>query len=306
MLGRRQLREKAMQAIYAWKMSGAENADSRVIEKNMLKGVDQIYDLYVYLLNLLVFQKTLAENKIEVARNKQLPTNEDLNPNLRFVENRIFKFLEENEELNQFNSNNKQLQWDTIENHFPKNIFNQIITSEEYKNYMAQDEASFKDDKNFILEIYEKFIAADDNLSELMEDKSIYWSDDFHIGNSMVMATLKSFTGKSSSDYKLFKVYKDEDDKKFIIDLFRMTIQNRDETTKIISEKAKNWELDRIAALDMVILQMAITEFLYFKNIPPKVILNEYIELSKVYSTDKSNIFINGILDKTIKDTSRF
>ncbi len=306
MLGRRQLREKAMQAIYAWKMSGAENADSRVIEKNMLKGVDQIYDLYVYLLNLLVFQKTLAENKIEVARNKQLPTNEDLNPNLRFVENRIFKFLEENEELNQFNSNNKQLQWDTIENHFPKNIFNQIITSEEYKNYMAQDEASFKDDKNFILEIYEKFIAADDNLSELMEDKSIYWSDDFHIGNSMVMATLKSFTGKSSSDYKLFKVYKDEDDKKFIIDLFRMTIQNRDETTKIISEKAKNWELDRIAALDMVILQMAITEFLYFKNIPPKVILNEYIELSKVYSTDKSNIFINGILDKTIKETSRF
>lgn len=305
MLGRRQLREKAMQSVYSWKMGG-ESADQRVIEKNMLKGVDQIYDLYIYLLNLLKFQKEIAEEKIEIAKKKNLPTYEDLNPNLRFVNNPVFGFLEENNELNEYTSKNKQLVWDNLENEYPIKIFNQIISSPEYAAYMSADENSFKKDKAFLIDVYEKYIAANDSLAEWMEEKSIYWSDDFHIGNSMVLATLKSFIPNSRSDFQLFKVYKDDDDRSFLINLFRTTIQNSDETRQIIEDKAQNWELDRIATLDLIILQMGLTEFLYFKNIPPRVILNEYIELSKVYSTDNSHVFVNGILDKVIKEKERF
>lgn len=305
MLGRRQLREKAMQSIYAWKMSGRE-ADKRVIEKNMLKGVDQIYDLYIYLLNLLKFQKEIAENKIEVAKNKNFPTANDLNPNLKFVNNPIFRFLEENEELSNYTSKNRQLDWDMLENDYPKIIFNRITSGSEYADYMADKDESFSKDRSFVIDIYEKYIAADENLADWMEDKNIYWSDDFHIGNSMVATTLKSFIPNSNPRFKLFKVYKDDEDRDFVIKLLRETLSHDDETVKIIDEKAKNWEIDRIAAIDLIILQMALTEFLYFKNIPPKVILNEYIELSKVYSTENSNIFINGILDRVIKETPRF
>lgn len=305
MLGRRQLREKTMQSIYAWKVSGKES-DQRTIEKNMLKGIDQIYDLYVYLLNLLKFQKEIAENKIEIAKNKNFPTEQDLNPNLKFVNNPIFRFLEENEELNAYTSKNKQLCWDNLENDYPKNIFNRITASSLYKEYMSDTDESFRKDLDFILSVYEKFIAADDSLADWMEDKNIHWSDDFHIGNSMVITTLKSFIPNSKPTFKLFKVYKDEDDREFVVELFRRTIRHDEETLKIIDEKAKNWETDRIATLDLIILQMALTEFLYFKNVPPKVILNEYIELSKVYSTENSNIFINGILDRVIRETQRF
>ena len=134
MLGRRQLREKAMQAIYAWKMAG-EDSDQRAIEKNMLKGVDEIYDLYIYLLNLLNFQKTIGEHKIELARNKNFPTEKDLNPNLKFVENPIFRILNENEELNEYTSKNKQLSWDLLDT-YPHAIFKEIIGSEEFDAYM--------------------------------------------------------------------------------------------------------------------------------------------------------------------------
>jgi N utilization substance protein B len=300
MLGRRQLREKAMQAVYAWKTSG-EDADQRAIEKNMLKGVDQIYDLYVYLLNLLLFQKTIAEHKIELAKNKKLATEKDLNPNLKFVENSIFKFLDENLELTGFTSKNKQLAWDLLDT-YPNSIYKEIVSSEEYEEYMGNEKNSFEEDKKFIIQIFEKFIAENEDLHEWLEEKNIYWADDLYIANSMAVATLKSFIPKSTPLFKLFKVYKDESDREFVIDLFRSTIRHSDETRKKIEEKATNWELDRIAVLDLILLQMALTEINHFPNIPPKVTLNEYIELSKSYSTEKSKIFVNGILDRSLKE----
>lgn len=300
MLGRRQLREKAMQAIYAWKSSG-EDADQRAIEKNMLRGVDQIYDLYIYLLNLLNVQKTIAENKIELAKNKNFPTEKDLNPNLKFVSNEVFRILDENEELNAYSSKNKQLNWDLLDT-YPNNIHKEILASEEYKDYMNNPNQNFNDDREFMMTIYEKFIAPNESLHEWLEELNIHWADDLYIANSMVMTTLKSFTPKSTGTIKLFKVYKDDDDREFVIDLFRKTIRYDRETRLNIEEKAKNWELDRIAVLDLVLLQMALTEFKYFHNIPPKATLNEYIELSKIYSTEKSKIFVNGILDRSMKD----
>ncbi len=289
-----------MQAIYAWKTAG-EDSDQRVIEKNMLKGVDEIYDLYIYLLNLLEFQKTIAENKIELAKNKNFRTEEDLNPNLKFVNNPIFRILDENEELNAYSSKNKQLKWDLLDT-YPNSIFKEIVASEEYAAYMKNAQNSFDSDKEFIIDIYEKFIAPNENLHEWLEEKNLYWADDVHIGNSMVVTTLKSFVPKSSGKIKLFKVYKDDEDKEFIIELFRKTVRYSEDTLKMIEEKATNWELDRIAVLDLVLMQMALTEFHYFPNIPPKVTLNEYIDLSKIYSTEKSKIFVNGILDRSLKE----
>lgn len=300
MLGRRQLREKAMQAIYAWKSSG-DDSDQRTIEKNMLKGVDQIYDLYIYLLNLLSFQKAVAEHKIELAKNKNFTTEKDLNPNLKFVSNEVFRILDENEELNSYSSKNRQLTWDLLDS-YPNLIHKEIISSEEYANYMNNPNQNFNDDREFMMTIYENYIAPNESLHEWLEEQNIHWADDLYIANSMVMTTLKSFTPKSTGRIKLFKVYKDEDDKEFVIDLFRKTIRNDRETRKSIEEKAKNWELDRIAVLDLVLLQMALTEFKYFHNIPPKATLNEYIELSKIYSTEKSKVFVNGILDRSMKD----
>lgn len=304
MLGRRQLREKAMQAVYAWKTSG-EDADQRSIERNMLKGVDEIYDLYIYLLNLLEFQKSIAEHKMELAKNKNFPTPEDLNPNLKFVENPIFRILDENEELNAYSSKNKQLQWDLLDT-YPNSIFKEIIATEEYAAYMNNPQRSFDADKDFVIGLYEKFIAPNENLHDWLEEKNLYWADDLHIANSMVVTTLKSFVPKSSGKIKLFKVYKDDDDREFIIELFRKTIRYSEETLKMIEEKATNWELDRIAVLDLVLMQMALTEFHYFPNIPPKVTLNEYIDLSKIYSTEKSKIFVNGILDRSLKELKGF
>lgn len=300
MLGRRQLREKAMQAVYAWKTAG-EDSDQRAIEKNMLKGVDEIYDLYIYLLNLLEFQKTIAENKIELGKNKNFRTEEDLNPNLKFVNNPIFRILDENEELNAYTSKNKQLSWDLLDT-YPNHIFKEIIASEEYATYMKNEQHSFEEDKAFMMDVYEKYIAPNEILHDWLEEKNLYWADDVHIANSMVMTTLKSFLSKSTGKIKLFKVYKDDEDREFVIELFRKTIRYSEETLKMIEEKATNWELDRIAVLDLVLMQMALTEFHYFPNIPPKVTLNEYIDLSKIYSTEKSKVFVNGILDRSLKE----
>ncbi|MFA5619975.1 MAG: transcription antitermination factor NusB [Weeksellaceae bacterium] len=307
MLGRRQLREKTMQALYVWKMNG-KDANVRIIEKNLINEVDQIYDLYIYLLNLLKFLKTTAEEKIEVGKNKNLPSAEELNPNMKFVNNRIFGMLESNEELNNYTSKNMQLTWNKLENKCPSNIFNAIISSPEYKSYMNSGVDSFNEDKAFLINIYAEYIAPNEELADWLEEKSIYWVDDMHIGNSMVQTTLESFIPISQTavnSFKLFKVFKDDDDRKFLSELFRRTIRYNDETEKIITEKATNWEADRIAVLDFVILQMALTEFMYFSEIPPKVTLNEYIELSKVYSTEKSKIFVNGILDRSLKDLKR-
>lgn len=300
MLGRRQLREKAMQAVYAWKMAG-EDSDQRTIEKNMLKGVDEIYDLYIYLLNLLNFQKTISENKIELAKNKNFPTAQDLNPNLKFVDNPMFRILDENEELNTYTSKNKQLSWDLLDT-YPNSIFKEIIASEGYSEYMKSDRNSFDADKAFIMDVYEKIIAPNENLHDWLEERNLHWADDLHIGNSMVMTTLKSFVPKSTGKIKLFKVYKDDEDREFIVDLFRKTIRYSEDTRKMIEEKATNWELDRIATVDLVLMQMALTEFHYFPNIPPKVTLNEYIDLSKIFSTEKSKVFVNGILDRSLKE----
>ncbi|GGF04530.1 N utilization substance protein B [Chishuiella changwenlii] len=300
MLGRRQLREKVMQNIYAYNCLGT-NGEERMVEKNMLKSIDQIYDLYIYFLNLIKIQKEIAEHKIELAKSKNFPTKEDLNPNLKFVNNKVFTILEQNLELSRYSNDNKSLLWDIYDS-YPNNIYKNLIESDLYKDYMKNDKNSFAEDLEFIMNLYVEFIAEYEDLHDYLEGIQITWADDVHIANAMVYTTLKSFRENSSPLISLFKVYKDLDDKKFTEELFRKTVRHQSETRKIVEEKAQNWELDRIATIDLIILEMALTEFLHFPNIPAKVTINEYVELAKNYSTEKSRVFVNGILDKSLKE----
>ncbi|MBS7332387.1 MAG: transcription antitermination factor NusB [Weeksellaceae bacterium] len=300
MLGRRQLREKVMQSVYAYNSLGTEG-DERIVEKNLMKGIDQIYDLYIYLLNLVKVQQEIASNKIELAKNKNFPTQEDLNPNMKFVNNKMFKILSQNLELSRYTQNNKMYDWDIYDT-YPNNIFNKLVESDLYKDYMKNDVNSFDEDQEFIINFFVEFIAEYEDLHDWFEGIQLNWADDLYIANSMVHMTLKSFRSSSSPLISLFKVYKDADDKKFTEELFRKTVRHQKETRQIVEDKASNWEIDRIATIDLIILEMALTEFLHFPNIPAKVTINEYIELAKNYSTEKSKIFVNGILDKTLKE----
>lgn len=289
-----------MQRVYAYNSLGTEG-DERIVEKTLMNSIDQIYDLYIYILNLVKVQQEIASNKIELSKNKNFQTAEDLNPNMKFVNNRMFKILNDNLELSRYTEKTKVYNWDIYDT-YPNNIYNKLIESDLYKNYMNSGVNSFEEDQEFIINLFVEFIAEYEDLHDWFEGVQLNWADDLYIANSMVHITLKSFRANSSPLINLFKVYKDDDDKKFTEDLFRKTVRHQSETRKIIEEKASNWELDRIATIDLIILQMALTEFLYFPNIPGKVTINEYIELAKNYSTEKSRIFVNGILDKTLKE----
>ncbi|MDK7374467.1 transcription antitermination factor NusB [Weeksella virosa] len=299
MLGRRQLREKVMQAIYAYNSQGSDS-DVRIIEKNMMKGIDQIYDLYLYLLNTILILKDIALEKIEIGKTKNFPTQEDLHPNMKFVENKVFHILSINNELNDYVSKNKQISWDIYDS-YPNNIYKSLIKSDLYVDYMKSEIHSLDEDKAFITQFFVNFIADNEGLHDWFEEQHINWVDDIHIANTMVYNTIQSFTTKSGENIKLFKVYKDEEDQKFAQDLFRLTVKHQSQNKEFIGEMAENWELDRIAAVDLIILEMAITEFKHFPSIPTKVTINEYIELAKNYSTEKSRIFVNGILDKALR-----
>ena len=257
MLGRRQLREKVMQNIYAYNCLGTEG-EERMVEKNMMKSIDQIYDLYIYILNLIKVQKEIAEHRIQLAQSKNFPTQEDLNPNLKFVNNKVFRVLESNLELNRYSSDNKNLLWDVYDS-YPNNIYKSLIESDLYKDYMNSGKNSYEEDQEFVLNFFVELIAEYEDLHDYLEGIQITWADDVHIANAMVHTTIKSFRESSSPLISLFKVYKDTDDKRFTEELFRKTIRHQSETKNMIDEKAQNWELDRIATIDLIILEMALT-----------------------------------------------
>lgn len=296
MLGRRQLRAKAMQALYSFYRG---NKEVRQIDKNMVKGVYDVENLYFALLNVIVAVKDEAEKKIEIGLNKNFPTEEEKNPNRKFVENKIFNILEDNEDLKEFTLSNKQLNW-AVEDIYPAKILKEFLDGKTYKKYMASPERSFDEDKEIISHLFANYIAPNEELSNFLEDQNIHWADDQHIANTMVVNTIKTF--KEGSYNKLFSLLLDDEHLEFTRELVKTTISQEAELVKIITEKAQNWDFERIALMDRIILQMALAEFLYFPSIPPKVTINEYVELAKSYSTEKSKTFVNGIMDKTLKD----
>ena len=295
MLGRRQLRAKAMQSLYAYYRG---NEDLRLVEKNMVNGINDIQKLYYALLTLTLSLKHEAEKKIEIGLAKNFPTEEEKNPSQKFTRNQIFSILEENEVLNDFANKNKQLDW-SVEDVYPTKIMRDLSVDPKYISYLEDNEISFEKDKEMILYIYANYIAPNEDLLDFVEGMNLSWSDDMHIANTMVMNTIKAF---KPNNHKLFTLLLDPEHLEFTKELIRISVRHEDELNEIIEQKAQNWDFERIALIDRLIIQMALAEFLYFPSIPPKVTLNEYVEMAKNYSTPKSKTFVNGILDKSLKD----
>tara|TARA_Y100000768_G_scaffold363152_1_gene322559 strand:+ start:121 stop:1077 length:957 start_codon:yes stop_codon:yes gene_type:complete len=298
-LNRRYLRVKVFQAIYAYSQS---NNDLIVGEKNMLKSINEIYDLFLYEVQLILDVVEMARRNIEQNREKRLPTPEDLNPNMKFVENQVISMLENNEVFTR-EVEKRKISWG-IESDNVKKLWRAIRECDEYLNYMNNPERSFKEDKELIVKLYKNYIVGFEALHHFLEDRSIYWMDDLTVVSINVAKTINHMKYSEDTTRNLLpSLFKDrEDDVQFVKELYRKTILNDEELSQHIEEKTKNWEVDRIVRLDVILMKMALAEFLYFKTIPVKVSMNEYIELAKSYSTPNSKNFINGILDKLVAD----
>jgi transcription antitermination protein NusB len=298
MISRRIIRTKVLQVLYAYYTSNDKTLDNA--EKELFFCIRKSYDLYHYLLVLVIELADYAEQRIDIKKNKHQPTYEDLHPNTKFISNQVIQQLRENRQLQTYIQQQK-LSW--VNNpELIKDLYNFLVESEFYQAYVADGNRSFLDDRKFIEKVFTQIILVTEDLYDALEEQSIYWNDDMEFVISMITKTLKKFNPHTDSAHRLMPMFKDQDDRDFAKDLLRKAIINHDELRELIKEHSRNWDLDRIAFMDILIMQLATTEFLWFPSIPTKVTLNEYIELSKFYSTEKSRNFINGILDKTLKD----
>ena len=303
MLNRRYLRIKAMQALYGFFQ--AEDGDMPRGERELMRSIDKTYELYIYLLLMFEELVRVASARIDIGKEKHLPTSEELNPNLRFVNNRLMAQLAGHQKLRREREIRKLTLQHDDEMQLVRNLWATIRNSEEYKAYMASEEDSYAKDQEFVVDIFKKYFADDDNMEQFLEERNMHWPGDMNMAVApAIIRTLES--GTETREPQLAPLFKDpEEDKQFIIDLFRKTIVDNELCEKLISEKTKNWEVDRIAVMDVILMKMAIAELIHFTSIPVKVTLNEYIEISKTYSTPKSKQFINGILDKLVADFRR-
>jgi N utilization substance protein B len=287
-----------MQALYSYFKN--ENSDLKISEANLIKGIEQVYDLYLMILELLGDIHHQEMMIMEENRNKRLPKPEDINPNLKFVNNRILKLISESEDLKKANESSKLSV--KIDEDLVRRILNQFKKSDAYTSYINSPHSDLEEDKNLLIQLISEELVENEVLTSVFEEKNIHWSDDLHMSYHLVIKTIDHCTGKLN----LVSLFKDEkDDKSFIIDLFKKTIQYRSDFTAMIKEHVKNWELERIAEMDMLLMQMCVAEFLYLPNVPIKASLNEYIDISKEYSTPNSKVFINGILDKIVLQLKR-
>ncbi|MBN9294137.1 MAG: transcription antitermination protein NusB [Flavobacteriia bacterium] len=295
MLNRRHLRIKILQAVYAYFQS--HNSDKFAAERELFKNIEQIHDLYLYFLLTFETLVSVENRRLEELKNKRFVSEEDLNPNRKFVDNAIFAILENNNGLASYAANRKVSWVGAEEQEMLRKVMGNIRESEVYTLYMADPQSSFEGDLNFSVDIFKECIANSSLIYNYFEEKSIHWMDDIDLACSMVIKTLKSFTEEGTNT--ILPLYKDEEDEKdFVQKLFRKSIDNYNDNKALIDSLISNWELDRLALMDILLMNIAITEAIEFSNIPIKVTLNEYIEISKYYSTPKSNGFINGVLDK--------
>ena len=293
MINRVLIRLKIVQIVYAYYQNGGKNLDTA--EKELFFSLSKAYDLYNYLLLLMVEITRCAAKKQNAAKSKLLPTAEELYPNTKFVDNRFISQLEVNKQLLEFSETQKKT-WEN-ESEFVKRLCEQIMDSDIYKEYMASETSSYEEDRELWRKIYKRIIFNNEELDQVLEDQSLYWNDDKEIVDTFVLKTIKRFDEKNGAKQELLPEFKDEEDQDFARRLFRRTILNADYYRHLISENTRNWDLDRVAFMDVVIMQIALAEILSFPNIPVSVSLNEYVEIAKLYSTPKSGSFINGTLD---------
>ena len=252
-------------------------------------------------LSLLTEIKAHAETFLERSQQKHLATQEDKDPNRKFVQNAVFEILEQNTQLEQIIDDRKLNHW-KFDDEYVAILWNEIKESNAFADYMETRDNSFKEDKDFVLAIFKKVIAPNDKIYDYFEDKKLTWLDDLPLVNTAVVKMLQKLKQTATPEDKLPKLFKSIDDKEFAVNLFRKTYLKDGKLSNEMQGKTPNWDKDRIAEIDTVLLKMAICEFLEFPSIPVKVTINEYLEISKEYSTPKSSIFINGILDKLSKE----
>jgi transcription antitermination protein NusB len=286
-----------MQSVYAILQS--HNDDIIREEKFLKHSILKMYDLYVLNLQLLVEVQKLAAKKIALSRKKILATQEDLKPNTKFIDNKLINTIAESVSVEGYVELNNLRNWE-LESEYVKIVFDQLQESDLYKKYINTSDPSYKVDKAFVIDFFKEIIAPNDKLGEYYEDTMISWVDDIPFVNTWVVKTLSK--QKEHQIFVLGSLYKDKDDEDFVSQMFRKTVLKNSEYEKEIENKTPNWETDRIADIDMILIKMAISEFLNFPSIPTRVTINEYIEISKDYSTERSSYFINGVLDKISKE----
>ena len=292
MINRELIRIKTVQLTYAYYQNGSKNIDSA--EKELLFSLSKAYDLYNFLLALIVSITREAQRHLEVAQSRAQREGTEM-PSQKFVNNRFALQLEGNKMLNDFMETQKKTWNDEPE--FLKKMYQLVADSQIYKDYMASPEDSYEADRELWRKLYRTLIQHNDDLDALLEEQSLYWNDDKEVVDTFVLKTIKRFEEKNQSHQELLPEYDNEEDKDYARKLFRATIMNGDEYQHFMSEASRNWDFSRLAYMDIIIMQMAIAEMMTFPSIPINVTINEYVEISKLYSTPRSASYINGMLD---------
>ena len=301
MINRVLIRLKVIQLVYAYYQNGSKNLDSA--EKELFFSLSKAYDLYNYLLMLIVAVTAYARKRLEAAKAKTSSATAESIPNTKFVDNKFVAQLEVNKQLSDFAANQKR-SWSN-DNEFVKKLYEQIVASDIYKNYMAASESTYELDRELWRKLYKTFVYNNADLDTLLEDQSLYWNDDKSIVDTFVLKTIKRFAPENGADQELLPEFKDEDDREFARRLFRRSILNCDYYRHLIGEHIRNWDLDRVAFMDVVVMQCALAEIMSFPNIPVSVTLNEYVDIAKIYSTAKSGAFVNGTLDGIVNQLKK-
>ncbi|GGH00732.1 MULTISPECIES: transcription antitermination factor NusB [Pedobacter] len=302
MLNRRHLRIKALQNIFAWHM--ADKKDIKGDLKTLMQSIDSVYEMYIWMLSLLVEVTEFTANDAAERANKFIKTAEDINPNMKLLHNKFSVLLQQNPEYVAAIKKYK-VDWG-FDPEIRKTVYNSLKASKEYADYLADPNETLESSKDIIKYIFRKIILKSQAIIQVFEEKFINWQVDHEVMKGMVAKTLKNFTSDDPFKNNLTQISADwAEDSKFVQDLFVYTLQNDSKYQEMIADRTKNWESERIALMDTILMKMAICELLNFPSIPVKVTINEYLELSKDYSTPKSNSFINGILDKILGDLKK-
>ena len=293
MINRELIRIKTVQLTYAYYQNGSKNIETA--EKELLFSLSKAYDLYNYLLALMVGITHESRRHLEVAQSRAQREGTAM-PSQKFAYNRFALQLEENHMLNEFLESQK-MNWDQDQPEFLKKLYTQITESQIYKDYMASSDDSYDADRELWRKLYRTLIQANPDLDALLEEQSLYWNDDKEVVDTFVLKTIKRFDEKNKGHQELLPEYDSEEDKEYARKLFRAAIMNADQYQRYMSEASRNWDFDRLAYMDIIIMQIAIAEMMTFPSIPINVSINEYVEMAKIYSTPRSAGYINGMLD---------
>lgn len=300
MLSRHFLRVKVLQSLYAYIVT--ENSSLDIAEKELDKSISETYDLEVYLFSSLLEMRDIAENQIEDAKGKFFPTEEEKNPNMRFVNNELLRQLSENTELTKAIEKLK-INW-SDQRDLLKRILNKFKASNSYKDYMLKEEITYDDDKKAVIQLLKNYLLKNESFLDYLAELKLYWESDFQYIGLSFLKFLKEFKQSDSASKSITKSFgfDEKEIRDFALDLFRKCIGHYDEFDSMFDKHIENWDKERIAFMDTLIIKMGLVELVYCPEIPVRVTLNEYIEMAKEFSTERSNLFVNGLLDRFLID----